>query len=463
MVLVGDVMAEMAERLFDTAAVHRVQADHFQIRRGLAQGLERMGGLIGADIQLPSEFTDVRDTVRAGQPESQFDFARGAEREAVIVQRIRGHARQHIARIRPHQAQHGFGGGHIGDDGEIIAQVPSQPRQITLHCCGGNHQQIRCFRQAGDRQIAFDAAARVQHLGIDQPPRSDIDIIGADALQETAGIAPLDPDLAEGRHVIKPDILTQGHVLGALVVEPVLRPPGIAVCALLPVLGEPVGALPPRGLAKHRAARLQRLMQRRAADTARGFHLPIGVVIGIQKPQRFRYPLLQIRAVALERLRAADIHLPQIEGGFAVRHPLRQRHARPARRHDADRIIPGGDPVIAQFRRLAQVIAIIGRKAFRAVKERVHASRFKQRQAVHGHAQNGLEMVEILGQAVEFEVLGDAPHAPGLGPGLERAQHHLARVLLVIGAFIGHAQHRQAAQIGHGFGDQVEMLGGVQG
>ena len=42
------------------------------------------------------------------------------------------------------------------------------------------------------------------------------------------------------------------------------------------------------------------------------------------------------------------------------------------------------------------------------------------------------------------------------------ADHHLARVGFVIGAFIGDAQHGHVAKAGDGFGDQVEMLAGVQ-
>jgi hypothetical protein len=71
-------------------------------------------------------------------------------------------------------------------------------------------------------------------------------------------------------------------------------------------------------------------------------------------------------------------------------------------------------------------------------------------------------MIEIGGQLVELEILGNARHAPGLGARLERAQHQLAGILLVIGAFLGHPQHRQLAEPGNGLGDDVEMLAGMQ-
>ena len=74
-----------------------------------------------------------------------------------------------------------------------------------------------------------------------------------------------------------------------------------------------------------------------------------------------------------------------------------------------------------------------------------------------------LEMLEVLGQLVEAEILGDAVHAPGLGHRLEGAEQQLAGILLVVGAFVRHPQHRQVArQAGDRLGDDVEMLAGVQ-
>ncbi len=81
---------------------------------------------------------------------------------------------------------------------------------------------------------------------------------------------------------------------------------------------------------------------------------------------------------------------------------------------------------------------------------------------LHGRLEDRLEMVEILGQLVELEVLGDAVHAPGFATRLERAQQDLARVFLVIGAFVRHAQDRQLLQPVDRLGHDVEMLAGLQ-
>lgn len=71
-------------------------------------------------------------------------------------------------------------------------------------------------------------------------------------------------------------------------------------------------------------------------------------------------------------------------------------------------------------------------------------------------------MIEILGQLVKFERGGNAVHAPGLGLGLEGTQQDLAGVFLVIGAFVGDAQHRHLGQAGDRLGDDVEMFAGLQ-
>ena len=78
MVLVGDVVAEMAERLFDAAGIERVQAAELQaeIGAGLLDRLEDMGGLVGRDVELPAEFADIGDAVGAGEAHADLDLLR---------------------------------------------------------------------------------------------------------------------------------------------------------------------------------------------------------------------------------------------------------------------------------------------------------------------------------------------------------------------------------------------------
>ena len=78
MILVGDVMAEMAIGFFDPAAIQRVNAAELQteIRACLFDGFEDMGGLIGRDIKFPAKFADIGNAMGAGETHAGFDLAR---------------------------------------------------------------------------------------------------------------------------------------------------------------------------------------------------------------------------------------------------------------------------------------------------------------------------------------------------------------------------------------------------
>ena len=99
-------------------------------------------------------------------------------------------------------------------------------------------------------------------------------------------------------------------MFGLLVFKPVLPLPGIGVFPRLPRIGEPIGPLPTSRFTKHGTPFLKVFVQRAASHTARGCKLAIGKMVGIKQTQRFADPLFQIFAIALERLRAADVNFP---------------------------------------------------------------------------------------------------------------------------------------------------------
>ena len=105
-------------------------------------------------------------------------------------------------------------------------------------------------------------------------------------------------------------------------------------------------------------------MDRAAADATGGFHLTVGVVIGIKEAERFRDTLLQIAAVPLEGLGAADVGIPEVEGGLARVDPVGERHPCPAGRDNADGVIASRHPVPPKLGRFAEVVAVVGGEAF---------------------------------------------------------------------------------------------------
>ena len=91
------------------------------------------------------------------------------------------------------------------------------------------------------------------------------------------------------------------------------------------------------------------------------------------------------------------------------------------------------------------------------------ARRFQGGKARHGLLKDRREVIEVVGQLIEGKISRDAVQAPRLGDGLERAEQKLARVLLVVGALVGHAQHGHIArQTVHRLGDDVEVLAGLK-
>ena len=464
-ILAGDVMAEMAKGLFDPAAVHAVHPAERQpmVLPGLGQHLEHMSRHLGADIELPSQFADIGHPVRPGEAHADLDLLRHAKRMR-RVREIGGRDRaQQIARFRPHHGQYTLTGGDIGHHHPRVADVAAQPGLIGQTGQGRGDDQPGGLGQAGDGHIRLDPAAAVEELGIDDPAHRYGYVIAADAVEEGLGIRPFDPQLAKAGHVIHADAGAQGHVFLRHVVEPGLAFPAKGIGRILARAPVPVRPFPARQFAKHRAALGQRTVERRATQPPCAGLLPVGPVIGIEQAQRLGHTGGEIRLVALRRVHPGNVHIAQIERFFTRVHPGGQCHARAARRLDADGVEPGGHPDIVHLGRLAQQISVVGGKAFGAVEEGVDAHRAQHRHPVHRRLEDRLEMVEILGQLVEFKAFGNAVQRPGLGDGLERAQHHLAGVFLVIGAFIRHAQDGQGGQAGDRLGHDIEMLAGLQG
>ena len=71
-------------------------------------------------------------------------------------------------------------------------------------------------------------------------------------------------------------------------------------------------------------------------------------------------------------------------------------------------------------------------------------------------------MGEVLRKLVELEIRRNPPDSPRLGRRLERAEKDLPGILLVVGALVGHPQHRHPLQPRDRLGDDVEMLARLQ-
>ena len=126
MVLIRDVVAEMTEGLFDAAAVEGMQPAKLEphFGTGFHHGFEDMCGLIGGNIKLPTEFADIADPMGARQTHPDLDLARPAEGMGVVAEVIGADQSHQVAGLGPHDAQDGFLDGGVGDDDELVFQMP---------------------------------------------------------------------------------------------------------------------------------------------------------------------------------------------------------------------------------------------------------------------------------------------------------------------------------------------------
>ena len=136
---------------------------------------------------------------------------------------------------------------------------------------------------------------------------------------------------------------------------------------------------------------------------------------------------------------------PEVHRRVAVDDPIGEHLAGASCRLDPDRIEAGSDEQVADFRRLAEEITVIGSEALRPVEEKLDADLPENRDAANGGLEQRLDMFQIFGELIEGEALGDSFHAPGLGDRLEPTDQKLAGVLRDISASVRVAKHGHVA------------------
>ena len=233
-------------------------------------------------------------------------------------------------------AEHRQAGGDIGHDAARL--VPG--------CAGaarrgrGLQRRRRARRgnavsdEARDGEVALDAAALVEPSACRRsgpaPRRSRWRRAVAGTRRASR---PSTRNLPKRGHVEQADRVAHRQVLVALVVEPVLPARSSDIRGSTPGAANQLARSQPATSPKHRAARLEMFVQRRAAHAARGRHLAVGKVVGVEQAERLGRAVAQIaRGSFWNGCSAADVDIPEVEGRRAVVDPLRQRHAGAAAR-----------------------------------------------------------------------------------------------------------------------------------
>ena len=217
-----------------------------------------------------------------------------------------------------------------------------QPSEVAGRARGAGDHDVFVLGQACDGKVGLDAALRVEPLGIDGAARRHGDIAGADLLQHRFRVAPLHQELGEGGLVEDRNVFARRAMLLGRRLEPVLPAPGIHILRVRIVRREPVRPFPAEGGAETGARQHQMLMDRRTPRATRGLWLAERPVHGVEQPDRFRCPVVQIVAVDLIGVEAADIDIVEVVGRRAIDDPFRQRHADTASRLNANGVEAGG-------------------------------------------------------------------------------------------------------------------------
>ncbi len=297
-----------------------------------------------------------------------------AELEGVVRQVAVGQRLQQPTRFRAHHGNHRHRPRNVGDRDELVAgDVPTHPRQIAWH--GGRcrqHQELG-FSEAGHGDIGLDPTEPVEPLGVHDAADGNIDVCGADALQQGEPVAALHQELPIGGDVEHTDRFAHGPMFRGCVLEPVLTAVRILVPAVDAVRCIPVGPFPTDQLAEHRAACGRAVVQRAATQRPRALALVEGPVHVVGDVECLLHPLLEEAPVRLVRHDARRIGLGQVDRRAPVDEPIGQHRADAGPREEPGRVEARGDVEVLQVRGLTEVIHPIGREALRTTEEQPNA------------------------------------------------------------------------------------------
>ena len=151
-----------------------------------------------AAVELPPQLADVRHPKRQARHASDGDLTRTHVRER-LIREIGGRQRlQDGACLRPPDAETGVSRGLVRDlHRAVVGEVLGDPREIVLAECGSGHDSEAVLRETRDREVALDAAERIQHLRVRHLPDIASDAVGAEPLEQSSRAMAGDEDLRE--------------------------------------------------------------------------------------------------------------------------------------------------------------------------------------------------------------------------------------------------------------------------
>ena len=225
---VVDVVAVVAVALLHAQARQCLEPRVAQVRRlaGFDESVVDVGGLLGRDVELVAELTEVGDPDAQHPRVADRDLPCGAERERVVGHVRVGDGGEDLARSRALDVELGVAGRDVGDQGvRVIGEVAAHPRLGMA--VGG----VRCHHpesvlvELGDGEVGLQRAAVVEPLGVGDETGLGVDAVRREVVEEGSGVTALHEELRHERHVHRDDAVAGCLVLGLPVGEPVLPAP----------------------------------------------------------------------------------------------------------------------------------------------------------------------------------------------------------------------------------------------
>src|SRR5262245_28351686 len=185
MILVGDVVSEMAIGLLEAQRIQRQQSRRPKSLRPacLQQNGQQMSGKLARHIQFVTKLADIADAMGPHVGHADLERALCCERECYIRDVVRGKSLQEDASLWPHYGETRLAARHVDcRAARFLGHVTFEPGDIAAKRGRSRYGQKRSLREPRHRDVGLDAAALIQPLRVNDPTRSDRDIVGTDAL-----------------------------------------------------------------------------------------------------------------------------------------------------------------------------------------------------------------------------------------------------------------------------------------
>ena len=369
------------------------------------------------------------------------------------------HELKEFARLRPrdrYAAERRGLGSH--EDVRRRVRLP-EPAHVELLGKAGADDHEAIVREAGDREVADDAAGGVEHRRQREPSRFR-DLAGKDAVEPASRAAPGHLVFAIVGRLVESDgranrpafSLDDREGFGAAV--------GRRFPSLDAVGGEPQGMLEAEIRAHHRARCDQLVIDRRAADGPGRGELLVG--IGEAEAARIVFGNLE-RSIFRRRESAEtrDVHREDVLAGIVVSHPARKHEADAAALAETghDR---AGDPEIPQAAQRTHQRIAVRREREWPVDRLLDPDTAQRGEMLEADLEVRRQSLDIVGQQLHRKIIGRLYRRPNVSVGFIDA-HQNAPALLAHIDFAGIIRGvddfaRQARQFRDRLGDEVMML-----